>query len=200
MKKIISNLKSCNHCDDLPLGPAPVFQIDRKARVLIIGQAPGVKAHESGIPWNDASGERLREWMGLDSKTFYNKKNIAIIPMGMCYPGKGEKGDLPPRKDCYTLWHDVLINQMPDLELTLLIGNYAQAAYLKHAREKNLTDTVKAFEKYGPHFFPLPHPSPLNNIWLSKNEWFEESIVPELRLKVAEVLSLKTSRSHMLDK
>lgn len=188
MKKLITELKSCSECKGLPLGPAPVFQIDRKARILIIGQAPGVKAHKTGITWNDASGERLREWMDISREDFYNKKNIAIIPMGMCYPGKGEKGDLPPRKECFPLWHNRLIECMPDLELILLVGNYAQTAYLKKTRKKNLSETVKSFRDYAPRFFPLPHPSPLNNIWLSKNRWFEESIVPELRQTVSSLL------------
>jgi len=184
----IAELKSCTLCKDLPRGPAPVFQIGRQARILIIGQAPGIKAHDSGIPWNDASGERLREWMGLDEKNFYDKKSIAIIPMGMCYPGKGERGDLPPRKECFSHWHERLITGLPDLELILLIGNYAQSAYLQNSRKKNLSETVRSFKDYSPRFFPLPHPSPLNNIWLSKNKWFEQSVVPELRQKVAEIL------------
>ncbi len=188
MKKLIAELKSCSLCKDLPRGPAPVFQIDPKARILIIGQAPGTKAHETGIPWNDASGERLREWMGIDEEIFYDKKSVAIIPMGMCYPGKGERGDLPPRKDCFTHWHKRLVDGLTELELILLIGQYAQNAYLMKSRKKNLSETVKAFEDYSPRFFPLPHPSPLNNIWLSKNKWFETKVVPELRLKVEAIL------------
>lgn len=195
MKKLITELKSCRQCGNLPLGPSPVFQLDRKARILIIGQAPGVRAHQSGMAWNDASGERLRDWMGLTDEQFYNKKNIAIIPMGMCYPGKGEKGDLPPRKECFPLWHHRLIECMPELELILLVGNYAQAAYLKKERKKNLSETVKNFRDYSPRFFPLPHPSPLNNIWLAKNRWFERTIVPELRQTVSTLLHL-----HKTDK
>lgn len=188
MKKLITELKSCRECSGLPLGPSPVFQVDRKSRLLIIGQAPGVKAHESGIAWNDASGERLRDWMGIGKEDFYDKKKIAIIPMGMCYPGKGEKGDLPPRKECFPLWHSRLMDSMPELELILLTGQYAQAAYLKNTRKKNLSETVKCFREYSPRFFPLPHPSPLNNIWLARNRWFEEEIVPELRQTVSALL------------
>lgn len=188
LNKFISEIRSCNACSDLTLGPKPIFQIHPESRILIIGQAPGLKAHESGIPWNDLSGVRLREWMGIDSETFYNPQLISVLPMGMCYPGKGEKGDLPPRKECYPLWHKRITSIMPNLKLIILVGSYSQKVYLKKENKKSLTETVHSFQEYIPKYFPLPHPSPLNNIWLNKNRWFENDVLPELKLLVHNVL------------
>lgn len=141
-----------------------------------MGQAPGLKVHQSGIPWDDASGDRLREWLGLSSETFYDEKQVAILPVGFCYPGTGERGDLPPRKECYPLWHGKLLAQMPDLQMIVLLGQYAHAAYLGKSRKPSLSETVRAWREYLPRYLPLPHPSPLNNIWLAKNRWFEKDL------------------------
>lgn len=153
-----------------------MFRASSSARLLIVGQAPGWKVHESGVPWDDASGERLREWLGISAQDFYNEKQVAILPVGFCYPGTGEYGDLPPRKECFPLWHGRLLAQMPKIELTVLLGQYAHAAYLGKRRKRNLTETVKAWREYLPQYLPLPHPSPLNNRWLAKNRWFEKDL------------------------
>lgn len=187
-QKLINKIKKCTLCNDLPLGPKPVFQIYSESKILIVGQAPGVKAHETETPWNDASGDRLRDWMGINRDIFYKEKSISLFPMGLCYPGKGVQGDLPPRKECYPEWHHQVISAMPHLELIILVGNYAQNAYLKTERKKTLTDRVHSFKDYIPKHFPLPHPSPLNNIWLSKNRWFENDVVPELKILIHQIL------------
>lgn len=174
--------RACQACSNLPLGPRPILQASRSARLLLVGQAPGWKAHESGIPWNDASGERLREWLGLTPEVFYDETRIAILPVGFCYPGKGERGDLPPRKECRPLWHAKLLAEMPDLELTVLLGQYAHAAYLGKTRKPSLTETVRAWRDYLPGALPLPHPSPLNNIWLAQNPWFEKDLADIRRI------------------
>ena len=175
-RTLIQSARACEACSGLPLGPRPVFQASPSARILIVGQAPGLKVHKTGIPWNDASGDRLREWLGIDREIFYDEKRVAILPMGFCYPGKGERGDLPPRKECFPLWHERFLSRMPEIQLTVLVGQYAQAAYLGKSRKGNLSETVKAWREYLPRHLPLPHPSPLNNIWLSKNRWFERDL------------------------
>jgi uracil-DNA glycosylase len=157
-----------------------------EARLRIVGQAPGKRVHETGIPWNDRSGQRLRDWLGLSAECFYDPTHVAIIPMGLCYPGKGASGDKPPRPECAPRWHGRLDQFLPALELTLLIGQYAQAHYLGKRRKVSLTDTVRAWREYLPlGFLPLPHPSPRNELWLRKNPWFEQELVPELRLQIA---------------
>jgi uracil-DNA glycosylase len=148
----------------------------------VVGQAPGLKVHRSGIPWSDASGERLREWLDLSSEAFYDEKQTAILPVGFCYPGTGERGDLPPRTECYPLWHEKLISRMPDLRLVVLLGQYAHAAYLGKSRKNTLSETVRAWREYLPRHLPLPHPSPLNNIWLARNRWFEKDLDEMRRL------------------
>ena len=173
----------------LPLGPRPVFQVHPKASILIAGQAPGRKVHETGIPFNDPSGQRLREWMGIGSEIFYDPVKIAILPMGFCYPGTGKSGDLPPRPECAETWRDLLMAEMPEIQLTLVIGQYAQQWHLGKSKKSNLTKTVFAWKEYWPDILPLPHPSPRNNIWLKKNPWFENEIVPTLQLKIAEILN-----------
>ena len=157
------------------------------ARILLAGQAPGRRVHETGIPWNDPSGEKLREWLDLDKDTFYDENLIAIVPMGFCYPGTGKNGDLPPRPECAQLWHDSLIATLPNIALTLAIGAYAQRYHLADRRKRNLTETVKAWREYG-DFIPLPHPSPRNIAWLVRNPWFEAELIPVLRERVHEVL------------
>lgn len=145
--------------------------------------------HKSGIPWDDQSGKRLREWMGVDNETFYNEEIMGIVPMGFCYPGKGKSGDLPPRKECAPTWHEPLLDSMKNVQLTLLIGQYAQRYYLKETAKKNLTETVWNFGEYLPSFFVLPHPSPRNGIWLRKHDWFEKEIVPELKARVKTIIN-----------
>ena len=157
-----------------------------QARLRIVGQAPGKRVHETGIPWNDRSGQRLRDWLGLSTECFYDPMKVVIIPMGLCYPGKGASGDKPPRPECAPRWHGQLDQFLPALEMTLLIGQYAQAYYLGKSRKGSLTATVQAWREYLPQgFLPLPHPSPRNELWLRKNPWFEQELVPQLRLQVA---------------
>ena len=187
------------------MGARPIVQVHRDATLLIIGQAPGLKVHETGIAWNDASGERLRGWIGLPEEIFYDAKKVAIVPMGFCYPGKGKTGDLPPRKECFDLWHSKILAEMPNIKLILLVGSYSINSYLKKSRKKTLTETVRAWEEYLP-YIPLPHPSPLNNIWLHKNRWFEEEVVPIVRKKCillfpnwigSDVTTFKANIIHM---
>jgi len=188
--KILKDARACTLCaQDLPLGPRPVLRASTTSRLLIIGQAPGTKVHESGIPWNDKSGDRLREWLGVDKENFYDDSRIAIVPMGFCYPGRDAKGgDLPPRKECAPTWHSLLLPLLPKIDLTLLVGAYAQAHYLKGERQKTLTDTVAAWRDYFPKFLPLPHPSWRNTGWLKKHLWFERELIPELRQRVQELV------------
>lgn len=180
---------ACRLCAGaLPLPPRPIFVAGSKARLLIISQAPGRRAHDTGIPWNDPSGARLREWLGLTSEQFYDPAQVAILPMGFCYPGKGATGDLPPRRECAPLWHPRLLPALPNIRLTLLIGRYAQAAYLAPHCPPTLTEAVQRHADYLPRFFPLPHPSPLNRGWLLRNPWFADEVVPALRMRVHNAL------------
>ena len=189
MKNLLSEIKQCTICKEhLPLGPRPVVSAHKNSKIVIIGQAPGTKVHASGIPWDDASGKQLRKWLNVTPEQFYNPKYFAIIPMGFCYPGKGKTGDLPPRPECAPQWHEILFNEMPNVELVLLIGMYAQKYYLKEQTEKTLTDTVKNYQAYLAHYFPLPHPSPRNRFWLTKNPWFEAKVIPALKVKVKELI------------
>lgn len=189
MKTLITDINQCTLCkDSLPLGANPVIRFSEKSKIAIIGQAPGIRVHKTNIPWNDPSGERLRDWMGVDSDTFYNTDNFALVPMGFCYPGTGSNGDLPPMKICAPTWHEKIWRNT-DIKLLLLIGNYAQKYYLKKDRQKNLTQTVRNFEDYLPRFIVLPHPSPRNNIWLKKNPWFEHELLPILKMKVNATLT-----------
>ena len=178
---LLKEVRACRICETrLPLGPRPVLRASASARILIIGQAPGTKVHESGIPWNDASGKRLRDWMHIGFERFYDEKEIAIIPMGFCYPGKGKSGDLPPRLECAELWHEKLLTGLPNLQLRLLIGKYAQDYYLGTKRQ-SLAQTVQNWKDYLPDYFPLPHPSPRNIRWFRLNPWFESEVIPSLR-------------------
>ena len=186
---IVGKARACRLCAaNLPLGPRPVFQLDAKARVLIAGQAPGRRVHETGIPFNDPSGERLRAWMGVDETIFYNPKKIAILPMGFCYPGTGKSGDLPPRPECAAEWRAPLLKLLSSAELTLVIGEYALDWHLRDTQKGSLTETVQNWKQYWPKMLPLPHPSPRNNIWLKKNPWFEAEIVPRLRRRIKSIL------------
>lgn len=189
MKNLHTEIHDCKVCEAfLPLGPKPIVQFSKNAKIAIIGQAPGIKVHQSGIPWNDASGNQLRKWLSISNEDFYNPQKVAIVPMGFCYPGKGKSGDLPPRKECAPLWHQKILDQMPNLELILLIGQYAQNYYLKDKTKANLTETVLHYQDYLPLYFVLPHPSPRNRFWLQKNKWFETDVIPILQEKISSIL------------
>lgn len=187
---LLKDIRGCTLCSDLPLGPNPVLRVGYPAaRLMIIGQAPGTKVQATGIPWNDPSGDRLRLWLGLSREEFYDESKIAIMPMGFCYPGRSKSGDLPPRPACAPHWHHQILRHLPNIKLTLLIGQYAQAHYLGTRRKGTLTDTIRAWRVYiDDGFLPLVHPSPRNGIWLRRNPWFEAEIVPVLRDKVAKIL------------
>jgi len=182
LDELLREVRACRACEaNLPFEPRPILRATTTARLLVVGQAPGVLAHESGIPWNDPSGNRLRQWTGIDRATFYDESRVAIIPMGYCYPGRGQSGDLPPRAECASLWLSQLSQHLPQVQLTLLIGRYAQSHYLRARRKATLTDTVRAWREFRPSYLPLPHPSGRNNIWLRRNPWFEKEVLPALR-------------------
>ena len=186
--QLVNSVRQCRICEKaLPLGPRPVLQIDPRARILIAGQAPGRRVHDNGIPFDDPSGDRLRDWMGVTRASFYSD-DIAILPMGFCYPGTGKSGDLPPRPECASEWRQRLLGHLPQLMLTVVIGQYAHRWHLPH-RHKNLTDTVRSWREYTPATVPLPHPSPRNNIWLKKNPWFENKTLPHLKELVQAALN-----------
>lgn len=191
LRRVIDEVRRCRHCDaHLPLGPRPVLQAASSARILIIGQAPGTRVHETGVPWNDRSGDRLRDWMAVDRETFYDQRRIAIVPMGFCYPGRDPRGgDNPPRPECAPLWHDRILERLPNVELTLLVGGYAQRRYLGPRAGKSLTETVTAWRDHMPAFFAAPHPSWRNTAWLKRHPWFEAEALPILQANVAALLS-----------
>ena len=179
---LLKEVRSCTLCKQhLPLGPRPVVRFSVNSKVIIVGQAPGTKVHESGIPWDDASGKRLREWMGVSKEEFYNENIFAIVPMGFCYPGRGKSGDLPPRPECAQTWMQKILNHLKHVELIILIGQYAQGYFLGDKKKETLTETVQSWKEYQPKYLVLPHPSPRNNIWLRKNPWFEKEVIPYLR-------------------
>ena len=190
LEEALRAARACTHCVDvLPLGPRPVVRAFLTARLLIVGQAPGTRVHETGIPWNDPSGDRLRQWTDLDRDTFYDESRIAIIPMGLCYPGRDTHGgDAPPCPACAPLWHPRLVPLLPRLELILLIGGYAQGYYLGDRAGANLTETVRNWREYLPDFLPLPHPSFRNNAWLKRNPWFDAEVLPHLRERVNKLV------------
>ncbi|MCK9468610.1 MAG: uracil-DNA glycosylase family protein [Porticoccaceae bacterium] len=200
---LLDEVRHCRYCQDLPLGPNPVLRVDSGARILVIGQAPGTRVHNTSIPWNDPSGDRLREWMGVDRATFYDPTRIAIMSMGFCYPGRGRSGDLPPRPECAPRWHHKLLEHMPAIELVLLIGQYAQRYYLREwelGRFTTLTETVRHWRDFSlpdrPRCFPLVHPSPRNRLWLQRNPWFEAEVVPALREQVAPLVTQSAARGR----
>jgi len=183
-------ITACTLCRDyLPHGVRPVVSFSPTARLLIVGQAPGSKVHESGIPWDDASGDRLREWTGLTREQMYDPAQVALVPMGFCYPGKASGGDKPPRKECAPQWHERVLAELPADRLTLLVGTYAQARYLPEARALSMTERVRRFEDFLPHFFPLPHPAWRSTIWMRKHPWFEAEVLPRLREAAAASLA-----------
>ncbi|UTH73933.1 uracil-DNA glycosylase family protein [Chromobacterium sp. IIBBL 290-4] len=185
---LLARIESCRACErDLPNAPRPLLQASPRSRILLAGQAPGARAHESGTPWRDASGDRLREWLGVSESVFYNPDCFAIVPMGFCYPGRGKSGDLPPRAECRALWHPQLMPMLGNVRLVLAIGAYAQAYHLPD-RQASLTETVRNWRAYQPACFPLPHPSPRNQSWLKRNPWFAEELLPALRVSVAQRL------------
>jgi uracil-DNA glycosylase len=185
LEALLTAVRNCRACEQhLPLGPRPVLRAETTARILIVGQAPGTRVHATGIPWNDQSGERLRAWMDIDKDLFYDASHIAIIPMGYCYPGRGKSGDLPPRRECADLWLNRLLAELPRIELTLLVGQYAQRHFLGSRRKPSLTETVRNWQAYAPQYLPLPHPSPRNTLWLKRNPWFEQQLLPVLRTRI----------------
>lgn len=189
MDKLLAEIRKCTVCKDyLPYYPKPIIQASAFSKIVIIGQAPGQKVQNSGIPWDDASGDNLRAWLGIDKSVFYNDNYFALVPMGFCYPGTGASGDLPPRKECAELWHKQVINQLTNVKLILLIGKYAQSYYLGDKAKKSLTETVRDYKAYLPTYLPLPHPSPRNNIWQKKNTWFLDEVIPLLQEKVAKIV------------
>ncbi len=186
---LLLDIRQCTTCiDHLPHGPRPILAASGEARILIIGQAPGRRVHESGIAWNDPSGERLRQWMGISTKDFYDASKLALVPMGFCYPGTGRSGDLPPRPECAELWHARLLAQLQNVKLTLLIGQYAQRYRLETDNKATLTDTVKSWREFTPKCLPLPHPSPRNNRWLKQNPWFVDDVIPYLQRRIKTLL------------
>ena len=188
LSSLLAEVHQCTLCQQqLALGVRPIVQAQRSARLLIAGQAPGRKAHESGIPFDDASGDRLREWLGITREVFYDAERVAIVPMGFCYPGSGKSGDLPPRPECAPAWREKLLEQLASVELTLLLGKYAQAYHLG-GHSISVTDRVKDWQKTWPSLVPLPHPSPRNNIWLKRNPWFEKELLPSLRRHIKKLL------------
>ena len=189
MKSLLKDIRQCDICaKHLPLGPRPIITAHPNSKIVIIGQAPGTKVHETGIPWDDPSGRLLRKWLGVTDEVFYDERKIALVPMGFCYPGKGKSGDLRPRPECAPQWHRDLLNKMPRVELVILIGMYAQKYYLKSDAKNTLTETVRGYQEYLPKYLPLPHPSPRNRFWLTKNPWFDKEVVPILNQKVKNIL------------
>src|SRR5690606_32808654 len=189
MEELLAQIRACRVCEEhLPLGPRPIVAADSHSKIAIIGQAPGLKVHQSGVPWDDPSGRQLRDWLGVDRDRFYDPSLFALIPMGFCYPGKGKSGDLPPRPECAPLWHGRLLAGMPDLRLTVLIGQYSQKYYLGDRARRTITENVRTFKAYLPQYFVLPHPSPRNRFWLAKNPWFEQEVLPALKGRVSKAL------------
>ena len=188
--RLLQDIRACTLCaPHLAQGVRPVLQVHPAARILVVGQAPGIRVHNSGIPFDDASGERLREWMGITREVFYEPTQMAIVPMGFCYPGTGKSGDLPPRPECAPRWRRQVLEQLPDIALTLVIGQYAQAWHLPESGNRSVTSAVERWQEFAPGVIPLPHPSPRNNIWLKRNPWFAETLLPELKDLVAQTLA-----------
>jgi uracil-DNA glycosylase len=196
LEHLLREIRACRICEKhLPLGPNPVLRAGADARLLIVSQAPGIRVHATGIPWNDASGRRLRDWLLMDAATFYDEQRVAIVPMGFCYPGKAGSGDAPPRPECRATWHPRLLPLLPKVQLTLLVGQYAQAYVLGARRKPTLGETVRAWRDYLPAHLPLPHPSPRNVGWFKANPWFEAEVLPVLRERVHALLVAPRARA-----
>ena len=190
MEKLLRQIRNCKECENhLKEGVNPIIAASLNSKIIIIGQAPGRIVHNTSIPWNDKSGDNLRNWLDIDKLTFYNADIIALMPMGFCYPGTGKTGDLPPRPECAPLWHEKILTLMSNAKLIILIGQYAQNYYLNKKAKGTLTETVHHFKDYLPKYFPLPHPSPRNNIWQAKNEWFGQEVLPELKKQFKSIIS-----------
>jgi uracil-DNA glycosylase len=190
METLLEEIRKCEVCiKELPLGPRPVVQLGASSKIVIIGQAPGRRVHQTGIPWDDASGRKLREWMNVDEVKFYDADIFSILPMGFCYPGKGDSGDLSPRGECAPLWHAQFLNKLTARPLILLIGQYAQRYYLHKQFKGSLTETVRNYQEFLPEYFPLPHPSPRNQNWVKINPWFMKEVVPALRNRIKTAAS-----------
>jgi len=197
LRQILKEIRSCTVCEsELPHAPRPVLVADARAVILIAGQAPGRKVHETGIPWNDPSGDRLRGWLGLTRSEFYDRSKIAIIPMGFCFPGTGPSGDYPPRPECRRTWHERLLPLLRNIKLRIIVGSYAQNFHLPQQGKPTLTQTVAAWRRFAPDYFPLPHPSPRNQLWLRRNPWFERDVLPQLRATVQQVLESGNRARH----
>ncbi len=191
-QQFVKDVKNCVVCQEsLPRGANPVFQFHPSARILIAGQAPGRKVHETGIPFNDPSGDRLRSWLGISGDIFYDAKKIAILPMGFCYPGTGHSGDFPPRPECAKKWRHPMLERLSNLTLTLVIGQYAMDWHLPKRKTENVSDTVRNWRTFWPNIMPLPHPSPRNNIWLKKHPWFEAEVIPALQQEISRILAAR---------
>ena len=188
LDRLLKDVRACTICRDLPLGPRPLVQAATSAKILIAGQAPGRKTHEIGRPFFDVSGKRLREWLGVTEEQFYDPALIAILPMGFCYPGTGKGGDLPPRTECAPQWRKPLLDLLPNIELTLILGQYALNWHLGDAKSRTLTETVRRWKEFWPTALPLPHPSPRNIRWFQANPWFEAEVIPALQERVAELI------------
>ena len=189
MEKLLKEIRKCTLCaSQFSHAPNPILQASSKSQLLIIGQAPGSKVHKSGVPWEDASGDRLRSWLGITDEEFYNADNTCLLPMGFCYPGKGKSGDLPPSERCAPEWHKKVLDKIKTKPFTIVIGQYAQNRYFGNKNKKTLTETVKNYKEYLPEYLPLPHPSPRNNIWLKKNPWFEKEVIPILQKEVKKAI------------
>lgn len=190
MNALLNEVRNCRLCAaHLPAGPRPVFQLHPEARILIAGQAPGRRVHESGVPFDDPSGKRLRQWLGVTPEQFYDPRCFAILPMGFCYPGTGKSGDLPPRPECAPAWRQRLLDTLPKLQLTLIIGQYAQAWHLPERSGDSLTEVAQDWQSYWPQRLPMPHPSPRNQRWMRNNPWFESEVLPALRTRVRILLA-----------
>ncbi|MFK7953016.1 MAG: uracil-DNA glycosylase family protein [Ekhidna sp.] len=189
MDDLLGEIRKCRICESsLPHQPNPILTGTKNSRLLIIGQAPGRRVNETNIPWDDPSGKQLRDWLGVSNEQFYDSDFTALVPMGFCYPGKGKTGDLPPRKECAEAWHNRFLQELKGVQLTILIGQYAQKYYLKESFKSNLTETVRSFNDYSPQVIPLPHPSPRNRFWLAKNPWFTSDLIPVLQEQVKMIL------------
>jgi len=197
LRQLLREIRSCTVCEaELPFAPRPVLVADARACILVAGQAPGRRVHETGIPWNDASGDRLRAWLGLAREEFYDRSKIAIVPMGFCFPGTGPSGDRPPRPECRRTWHERVLPMLPNIRLRIIVGSYAQNYHLPQAGKRTLTEVVAQWREFAPEYFPLPHPSPRNQLWLRRNPWFERDVLPQLRTAVRDLIGVRSSQRH----